>query len=57
MTTTNSGSLMPTLFKGDYYTRQEYDQLQILISKDCTLRYLLLQKALEERTPENREYA
>lgn len=47
MTTTTS--TMPSLYRGDYYTPDEYDQLKILISENRTLEYILLLNALEHK--------
>lgn len=39
---------MPSLHKGDYYTKEEYEQLRGLLSHQSTFRNLLLLKALDE---------
>lgn len=38
----------PSLYKGDYYTREEYEQLNSLLRHQSTFLNLLLLKALDE---------
>jgi hypothetical protein len=44
-------STLPSLYRGDYYTPDEYAQLKNLILQDHTLRYTLLFNALENDDP------
>lgn len=41
----------PSLYRGDYYTKEEYDLLRLLISKDKHVIVRLLETALEEKGP------